>query len=82
MLKFYPIGYKKQKYNLVTRNKITSKKGRKNNYPVVLVHGTMGFVDDQNLFLRSYWNNQFQVLSKFESLSNLVYYPYLWLYFN
>jgi hypothetical protein len=41
-----------------------SKKGRKNNYPIILVHGTLGFVNDQNAFVRSYWGNSFTVLGK------------------
>ncbi len=58
------IGYKQQKHKLVDNMIGLSKKGRKNNYPVILVHGTLGFVNDQNAFVRSYWSKSFTVLSK------------------
>jgi uncharacterized alpha/beta hydrolase family protein len=44
-----------------------SKKGRKNNFPIILVHGTLGFVNDQNALVRSYWSNSFSVISKFDA---------------
>lgn len=58
------IGYKRMRQLQVDSMKITSKKGRRNDYPIILVHGTLGFVDDQNAFLRSYWSNSFSVLGK------------------
>lgn len=45
-----------------------SKKNRKNNFPVILVHGTLGFVNDQNALVRSYWHTMFSVLGKWINL--------------
>lgn len=58
------LGYKKNRQRLIDSLIGINKKGRKNNYPVVLVHGTLGFVNDQNAFLKSYWGHAFKVLGK------------------
>jgi len=33
-----------------------------------MVHGTLGFVNDQNALLRSYWSNFYSVLDKDEDI--------------
>ena len=60
--------YKKQKQLLIDSMVGINKKGRKNNYPVIMVHGTLGYVNDQHFFLRSYWSHAFQILDENEEV--------------